>query len=272
MTPPLPMSLSVRRLIAACMLWAFGVGAMAANCVVTVGWNDSPPHTFRAPDGSLQGIEVELVTAILRRMGCTPEFVELPLARALMYLETGQLDALPGLRRTIDREKFAVFSKPLFRSRNMLFLNRSVADKIKIRTLGDIAQGGFRLGVLNGAIYSDEYATLVRQPDFNAHLTNLVATTNGWQMMALNRLEGILADELTATYELRKLKLSPMVQRSIVISETEGRLAFSRKAGHSDLVTRFDKALDAMIKEQSYRAILEGFFHCKLLPDVNRCS
>ena len=109
-------------------------------------------------------------------------------------------------------------------------------------------------------------------PAFQSHLTRLNATHNGWQMMALGRLHGILADELSAAYELRQLGLSDTVQRSIVISETEGRLAFSRQSVNAQWVARFDKALDALVAERAYRSILEGFFNCKLLSGSNRCS
>ena len=260
------------RVVLAIALWLACASAFATDCMLRVGWWNSPPHSFRGPDGSYQGIEVELVTAVLSRIGCKPQYIELPLARALLHLETGQLDAFPGVRRLAEREKFAHFSKPMFRSRNMLFLHKKASEKYKIGKLQDISQAGFRLGVQRGAIYSPEYAELVRQADFSAHLTHLVATTNGWQMMALDRLDGILADELTAAYELRQLKLSHLIRPSIVISETEGRLAFSRKTVNPDLVERFDKALDAMVKERTYRSILEGFFHCKISPKTNRCS
>lgn len=78
--------------------WAQTPGA--APCVLSMRWADDAPYFMRGPDGQVRGFRFELTQEALRRMGCQFKLVELPWARALIELEAGRLDMLPGVLST----------------------------------------------------------------------------------------------------------------------------------------------------------------------------
>ena len=85
----------------------------AATCEKTVRWNNDPPYSSRNAQGVVTGFYVELLQKALQKMGCSTKLVEMPWARALIELEAGRLDILPGALKTEERNRFALFSAPL---------------------------------------------------------------------------------------------------------------------------------------------------------------
>ena len=67
-----------------------------AECVKTVRWYDDAPYAFKGADGQPAGIAVDLAAAALKTLHCQTSFVEMPWARALLELQAGRLDLLPG--------------------------------------------------------------------------------------------------------------------------------------------------------------------------------
>ena len=122
----------------------------AAQCIKTVRWYDDAPFSFKGRDGQLRGANIELMRAILKTMRCDVKFVEMPWARALIELQAGRLDLLPGALYTPEREQFAYFSRPLNRSPNRLFMSAKAASRYRLSNLADIVGTRFRLGAQIG--------------------------------------------------------------------------------------------------------------------------
>ena len=176
-----------------------GPAGAAGACEVRARWNDDPPYAMRLADGRLSGLNVELVELTLARMGCRARWVELPWARALVELEAGRLDLLPGGFRRPEREAFAFFVAQHELSRNRLFVRQ--ADRVRVggaTRLGEVPWPGMRLGVQIGVVYGPEYAGLMMQSEFRSRLTQATTRRSLWQMLELGRVDGVLASEASA--------------------------------------------------------------------------
>jgi polar amino acid transport system substrate-binding protein len=49
-----------------------------AACEKTLRWNDDPPFSMQADDGSIVGIDVDINRAVLERLGCQATLRKLP--------------------------------------------------------------------------------------------------------------------------------------------------------------------------------------------------
>lgn len=247
--------------------------ATANECTKSVRWSDDAPYAFRGPDGELKGLHVDTVRAALKRLGCQPQFVERPWARALIELEEGVLDILPGALRRPEREAYAMFSRPVNRSPNVLFMRKAAADKYKLTKLADLIGTPFRLGAQMGVAYGPSFEALQKDPRFAALLTPFTARRGAWQMMDMDRLDGLIADETTGLLELQSLGLSQAIVKTPIVTTSEpGMFALSKKALTPQFAADFDRALDAMVKDGELRQIRERYVPCPVSADQIGCK
>jgi polar amino acid transport system substrate-binding protein len=247
--------LAVLTLLLSCSL------AQAGACSKTVRWYDDSPYFQSGKAGVVSGFTADVIREALSRLGCQAVFVKMPFARALVELESGRLDVLPDALRKPERQRFAYFSHAAAMGvPNVLFTSVEAARKYKPQKLEDLAGTGFRLGVQIGVTYGGNFEQLAARPDFKAQLSPVTERRNAWKMVALGRLDGMIADLASGTVELRQLGLTSQVQPSKVVVSTEApAYAFSRRTTDLAFVQRFNGALDSMAADGSYRAIMDKY-------------
>jgi polar amino acid transport system substrate-binding protein len=228
----------------------------ASACEKTLRRSPDAISQIRLPSGEITGFRQALITEALARMGCKVKVVEMPWARALVDLESGQLDVLPGAFRTPEREAYALFSSLGEHSVNRLFVLRSQADKWPLQELADLRQQAFRLGVQPRVSYGAAFDQLTRDPQFTQRLVTVPSRQSLWRMLSLGRLDGVLADEVSGPSEFRQLGLGVDIQATDVqVRGDVNFTAFSRKHHDAQFVRRFDAALLAMEQDGTRVAI-----------------
>lgn len=241
------------------ILLALGLAwpAFGSACEKTLRWSDDPPFSMRAANGEIHGMQIELHREILGDLGCRLRLLELPWARALAELEAGRLDILPGAFKTPERELYAHFSQPVLLSRNMLFLRQDALKRWPINRLLDLRNTDFRLGAQIGVAYGPDYDLLLQDAEFVRSIQRASSRRALWQMVALGRIDGLIADELTGLYELRQAGLDAQItMSSVVVSDTPAGTAFSKRSNDSAFVQAFNKRIEAARKDGRYQAIL----------------
>ncbi|MBH9553277.1 substrate-binding periplasmic protein [Inhella gelatinilytica] len=249
----------IRHWLGALALWALMGGGSALACVKSVRWHNDPPYSYRGADGEITGLQVELARAVLQRLGCRMALVDMPFARALTELEAGRLDILPGAFQRPDREAFAHFSTVLLmQSRNLLFARKAAwSPATQIRDLEALVSGSFRLGAQIGVVYGEPYQALLQKPALAAKIQFGASRMGLWQMLARGRIDGLIADEATAVYELQLLGLTDqVVATDLAVSNDGAGSAFSRRSVSAEFVHRYDQALQAMQREGSLQTLL----------------
>ena len=264
---------ALRALVFTAVLACCGCVAQAQACVKTVRWFDDAPYSFRGAEGVIQGISVDLARTVLTQMGCQLKWVEMPWARALLELEQGRLDILPGALRKPEREAFAHFSRPVNRSPNVLFVHVSAAEKYRPTQLSDLIATDFRLGTQIGVSYGAEFDALMKNPDFKSRVTPLTLRRGAWQMMEKNRIDGLIADEMTGLLELQQLGLSHLVAKTrIVVSGEPALIAFSKKSVDANFVHRFNTAFNAVLEDGRYKDIVQKYLPCPVSVEKLGCK
>lgn len=254
---------------------AFGLllALQAVACDKTVRWYDDPPYSFRTSDGSVGGFDVELIREAFGRMGCRAWFVNMPWARALIELESGRLDVLPSIFLSPERDEFAYFSIASLQSPNVLFIAPTARAKYRVNQLNDILGTQFRLGVQIGVSYGAKFELLKSDPRFRENYVPVTLRRSAWKMMELGRLDGIIADEASASFELKELGLNAQFQPSIlVVSTSTAMVAFSKRTTSPQFVRSFNETLERMFADGKYRAIRDRYLSCSTNVKLLGCS
>jgi ABC-type amino acid transport substrate-binding protein len=108
-------------LLALALIAIFGLAQSATAAVpngpLTVATRDVPPFAIRGADGGWTGISIDLWTAIAERLDLDYHFIELPLAKMIDRVSTGEVDAVvAALTITSPREERVDFSHPFHSS------------------------------------------------------------------------------------------------------------------------------------------------------------
>ena len=172
-----------------CMVLAAS-GALADS--VKVGTNaEFPPFEFIADDGSIQGFDIELISAILDLAGIeysveSMEFDALPAA-----LEAGQIDiAIAGMTISEEKSKSVLFSEPYFSATQKIIVPADSA----INTVEDIKAGmkiGVQLGTTGDIYVTDSMEGIVCER-YSKALDAIMDMKNG-------RLDAVMVDSAPAS-------------------------------------------------------------------------
>jgi len=232
----------------------------AESCELRVRWAEDPPY-FIPVNGHVEGLLIEELTETLSRMGCKPVWVQLPWARALVELQEGRIDVVAGALRRPDREAYAWFVDRRSEARNRLYMRTAdIARLGDATTLAAVFKARLRLGVQIGVVYGPEYTELVKEPAFRALLTQASTRRSLWQMLDLGRVDGVLASEVNARWEVNELGLGPrLVATPVVLSPEPTYVMLSRRSVTPAQVEAFREAGEAMERDGTLRRITSRY-------------
>jgi len=233
----------------------------AANaCTKRLRWSEDPPYSMRLPDGQISGLTVALAQAVLGRLGCKVELLELPFARALADLQAGQLDMIDGVFVLPERQAYAYFSIPSQRARNVVFVRAADLPRVNTLELADLHQDGWQFGVQVGVAYGPAFAALLKDPGFQSKLQRVPRRSSLWQMLVRERVDVVMADELTGAHEIAAAGLAgQIVPTRVVVSEDPVAMAFSKATTDPAFVSRYNQVLQAMRRDGSYQALMQRY-------------
>lgn len=232
---------------------ALGASAQAGAAPLQLAAEAFPPFS-QLVDGRVEGLDCELVQAVLGGLGLRAQIQLLPWKRALLELERGALDGVIGISRGSlnEREEVLAFpDEPLAGSHSHFYYRREqpfVFDglfTLKGKTVAVLAGYQYPPDFMAAAYFTREPSAtheqslrklLARRVDLalvHAGVGEHLLQREGWQ-------DVLVADPAT---------LAP------------GRLyvGFARQRGHAQLAQRFGEALQRFKASPAYRAMLARY-------------
>ena len=204
---------------------------------VKVGTNaEFPPFEFIADDGSIQGFDIELISAILDLAGIeytveSMEFDALPAA-----LAAGQIDiAIAGMTISEEKGKSVLFSEPYFSATQKIIV---LADS-PIKTVEDIKAGmkiGVQLGTTGDIYVTDSMEGIVCER-YSKALDAIMDMKNG-------RIDAVMVDSAPASV------FADEIEGLLVLEEmlSDEQYGIAVKPGNADLMDKINAGL-ATLKE-----------------------
>lgn len=243
-----------------CLVLALLPGGWASACELRMAWKHEPPYQQEDAPGQLSGLEVEIARAASAKIGCRLRFVELSFARAMVELEGGQVDLVPGVLPLPERERYARFSLPGTLARNVVFLRSGLAPGQGVATLDELRASSLRVGVERGVAYRATLDALLARSASPRRVEESTSLEGLLRMLEKHRVDAIVADEYSATLMARQLHI-PARATDIVINGEPSVFAFSRRSVDAGTVERFNAALDALRRDGSLKRLEAQFLH-----------
>ena len=152
-----------------------------------------PPYYVQQEYGPPQGIVLNLAREIFTKAGVEHRFVPMPSKRILDTIERGGNYCSIGWLRSSNREKYAVYSKPIYLDKPLvLMMSQDKAGMFpRELPLETALKSGLSLGVISGFYYGDWADSHIKRIKPNLETIN-AGQKNLLTMVAMGRCDMML--------------------------------------------------------------------------------
>ncbi|MGH8450931.1 PAS domain S-box protein, partial [Pseudomonas sp.] len=192
-----------------------------------------PPFEYRDENGRYQGLAADYVRLIQDRLGVRVKLIEPANWTAVLeQAKNNQLDLLPGIMSTPERQSYMAFTRPYLDFPIVILAHEGGA---KPRDLKDLY--GLKIAVVEN--YAPHELLRTHHPDLNLVAMPNVSST--LQALATDEVDAVVGDLASSVWSLRQLKLDGLY----VSGETPYRyqLAMGVPRDEKILVGILDKVL-----------------------------
>lgn len=230
------------------------------GCSLVMGWDPWEPYLYADVDGTISGLDIELISAIADRAGCEISFAQASWSELLKRLRAGEVDVVAGASKTRNREAFARFSDPYRRETFALYVRDTEASRYPSTVIADVLALGMKIGVVSDYVYGDEIAALQDDPQYADQFVEVPISELNYVSLLDYTIDGFLEDPFVAATILRKKGYAEDIEQHPLIVDTGAvHFMFSRATVSKDIVDRLNTALSELIANGSYQAILDKY-------------
>ena len=239
-------------LVIAAVLILFSAHSNAADGKIIVGSElDYPPYAIITADGQADGFSVDLMKAVCKVLGIDVTFRVGPWSEVLAALENGEIDALPLVSYSDEREKVFDFTVPHTKG-NGVFLKRKGSPGINSAD----ELGGKAIVVMR----SDATHDWLLQNGISENLVLTNTVTDALRMLAAGKYDYALAPHLVGMLIVNDLGLVNLEVTGQLINVHGRGYGFAVMEGNSALLAKFNEGLKIIKATGQYDAIYEKWF------------
>lgn len=206
-----------------------------------------PPFNYK-DNGELVGFDVEIGTALAKKMGMNPKPVTNPWQTILAALKAEKFNAIIGsMAITDERKKEVDFSDPYYESGAQIFVSK---DNNEIKSVDDIK--GKKIGVVVSSSFEDVAKKYTDQVvTYDSDVTALQ------DLLVKGRLDAVITDELVGKYAINQndLKIKAVADPLYL-----DQMGIPVVKGNKELLDKINKALAEMKEDGTYGEISKKYF------------
>jgi len=218
---------------------------------------DYPPFSIVGTNDLADGFSVELFRATLAAMNRGGSFQTGSWSEVRGLLERGEIDALPLVGRTPEREEIFDFTFPYMSLHGAIVVRQETRG---IRTLADLRRR--RVAVMKG----DNAEEFLRREERGIDITTTPTFENALEELSEGRHDAVVMQRLVA---LRLLRETGIVNLQVVDTPIEGfrqDFCFAVQEGDRQTLAMLNEGLALVMADGTYRRLHAKWFAAMQLP------
>ncbi len=230
------------------------------ECSLTMGWDPWAPYQYLTPDNQVNGLDVDLITAMAREAGCNLKFAQNDWMSLLSKVREGSIDLLGSASQTAARDKFALFSSPYRKESFVLYVRADQVGQHSGKSLEQLLQQKFQLGLTEDYIYGDAVSSIQDDTELAKQLTYVPITEVNYYNLTQAKIDGFLEDPFVAAYNIKSKGLSSQIAATeISVNSGDVAIMFSKKSVKQETVDAFNQGLEKIKASGEYQKILDKY-------------
>jgi PAS domain S-box-containing protein len=244
-------------LILACML-VMPFGAMAeAPPIQSAAEIDYPPFSIVDADGRADGFSVELMRAALKAMNREVTFRTGPWEEVRGWLERGEIQALPLVGRTPEREHLFDFTFPYMTLHGAIVVREDNRD---IHDLGDLR--GRQVAVMKGD-NADEFLT---REERGIQIRTTTTFEEALRLVSKGECDAVVVQRLVALRLIQEMGLTNLKVLDRPIEGFRQDFCFAVREGDRETLALLNEGLAIVMADGAYRHLHAKWFAGLQLP------
>lgn len=237
-----------------------GPAGSAAGCTLTMGWDPWEPYLYQDIDGTVRGLDVELVSAVAERCDCALDFRHSNWGSLLDDLRAGDVDVLAGATRTSEREGYAFFTDPYRAESFRLYVRNEDRERYAGKTLAELVADGLRIGYVLGYAYGEDFGELADDREHADQFLGVSISEVNYEWLLNGTIDVFLDDPVVASTLLRKKDLhTEIVPLGPEINRGEVSLMLSRISVDDARLSAINACLREFRQSEDYRTLMAKY-------------
>jgi ABC-type amino acid transport substrate-binding protein len=235
--------------------------AFAQSPTLSASEIDYPPFCIVDEDGLAGGFSVELMRAALAAVGREVTFRTGPWAEVRGWLERGEIDALPLVGRTPEREFLFDFTFPYMSLHGAIVVRQDTKD---IRDLNDLR--GRTVAVMK----ADNAEEFLRREERGIQILTTPTFEEALQELSTGRYDAVVIQRLVA---LRLIQETGIKNLRVINHPIEGfrqDFCFAVKEGDRETLALLNEGLALVMADGTYRHLHARWFAALEIPSNRR--
>lgn len=224
----------------------------SANPVLSASEYDFPPFCVVTEDGQADGFSVELLRAALKAMGREVSFRVGPWSEVKQSLIDGEVEVLPLVGRTPEREKVFDFTVPYLTLHGVIVVRE---DTTGILSLADLA--GRQVAVMRGD-NAEEFLRRVNLADINIVTTRTF--DDALRELAAGRHDAVVVQKLVALQLMNQPGLSHLRIAGPPLPDFAQSFCFAVRSGDKELLSVLNEGLSIVIADGTFQRLYGKWF------------
>jgi len=220
---------------------------IAASTLKSASEPDYPPFSFKNNNGDADGMAVELLHAATKVIQRDIQFEVRPWNVIKQELADDQLDVLPLVGRTPEREEIFDFTVPYLSLYGAIVVHN---DNDVISNLSDLA--GLKVGVMKGD-NADEY---MRRKGYSDSLITTETYAQALKMLALKKLDAVVIQQFVAQKMIEEHHLTDIKVLHRLMDFRQD-FCFAVTKGKSELLAQLNEGLSKVVANGTYHQLKE---------------
>jgi two-component system sensor histidine kinase EvgS len=233
----------------------------ATDPILSAAEIDYPPFCIVDADGQAGGFSVELMRAALAAMGRQVTFRTGTWARVRGWLERGEIQALPLVGRTPEREALFDFTVPYMTLYGAIVVRADTAD---IRYLNDLR--GRTVAVMKG----DNAEEFLRRRERGIDIRTTDTFEDALRGLAAGRCDAVVIQRLVALRLIQETGLTNIKVVPRPIEDFRQDFCFAVREGDRDTLALLNEGLTLVMADGTYRHLHAKWFAALELPTHRR--
>jgi polar amino acid transport system substrate-binding protein len=214
------------------------------SCELVMGWDPWEPYQYEIAGGQVFGLDVDLLTAVVRNADCEITFRRGTWRELLHKLKAGEIDLLGGATRTADREQFAYFTVPYRAEQFSIFIAANRISELGVKPFEQLLSDGLRFGVIEDYLYGEPVSSSQDDPQFQDRFVYSSMAEINISRLLHGEVDGIIEDKFVGASIIRHKNLgSDIVRHPIRLSSNPVSIMVSRASVDDALFSKINASV-----------------------------
>ncbi|WP_196140312.1 ABC transporter substrate-binding protein [Aliikangiella sp. G2MR2-5] len=223
------------------------------NCVLHYGFTEWKPLQYVNAQGKPTGTQFLLTQNVVKALGCELKITFGPWDSHIRNIKNGSLDFLSNATFSEERNEFALFSEPYRKDEFAIFVRQEDIQKYKNKSLTELMESGFRLGVGENYVYGKRISDIINNPKYTSQLPGVYYLEENIEKLNRGEIDGLLDDPLVISYKMRTKEIPyKLISLKIKAFGAPVSFMFSRKNFDESFMEKFNAVLKKTSENKEY--------------------